>query len=249
MIYREYLVMRKALAWYASIVVVLAVITALMPPKGVTKLYYGDVAITAGAFAAAFGWIFGVALGNGSRQAARILWVLPAERWKIALQLIAVDLIGTTIAFAFAYLVELAPLATSGAKVQFLGTVSPADIFLTLGLAYATYGWSTIIGMVGRRVAYFGIIAAPALAIWLTVAESSAPIAQILRAPIVANPFAVFNMRLAMNASAQFHSAFDRVTVSLQWLGTSWETPALFAIAAATCALAVVLWQRAQLIS
>lgn len=249
MIYREYLVMRKALGWYAVIVLVLGVIMSLMSQhKGVTKIYLGDVAIAAGVFAAAFAWIFGVALGNGSRRAARMLWVLPAERWKLALQVIGVDFIGIAVAFTFLYLIDLTPLGTPGAKVQIVGTLSANDISLALGLAFATYGWSALVGMIGRRMPYCGIIATPALVIWLTMAESHGAISPIFRVPIIANPLAVFNRAIAVHANQTKHYALDSVTIALQWLGSGWEAPVLFAIAAATCGLAIILWQRAEVI-
>jgi len=250
MIYREYLVMRKGLAWYAGAVLVLAVISLVPFRVGGVSLDGADIAFTSGVFAGLFAWIFGVALGNGSREAARVLWVLPTERWKLALQVIAVDLAGTTVAFAFEYAITLVVVALISLHFRTeIHGVRGADIMLALALTYATYGWGALVGMCGRRIAYSGLVAAPALAIWLTVAESPSRIGAILRVPIVANPFAVFNTTIAIRSWEQQRYAIDRVSSSMHWLGTTWEMPVLFAIAAATCTLTVVLWQRAQVIS
>ncbi len=249
MIYREYLVMRKALAWYACIILVLALIDLAPFRTGGVRLDYGDIAFSAGVFAGLFAWIFGVALGNGSREAARVLLVLPTERWKLALQVIAVDLAGATAAFVFQYVITLLVVAITALhfRVEIRG-FSGADIILALALTYATYGWSALVGMCGRRIAYCGLVAAPVLAIWMTVAQWPDRIGAILRAPIVANPFAVFNATIAIRSWEQHRYAIDTISSSLQWLGTTWETPVLLAIAAAACALAVVLWQRAQVV-
>jgi hypothetical protein len=251
MIYREYLVMRKALAWYGGIVLVLMLSNFIWHGTGDVRVSYGTVAAQSGSFAAIFAWIFGVALGNGSREAARVLWVLPASRLKLALQLIAVDLAGITVAFACEYAATLLLFLFAGLRVraELQGTFDAGYILLSLALAFAVYGWSAVVGMLGRRMPYCGIIAAPALAIWLTIAQSPATIGAILRAPIVANPIAVFNTSIALYAWHHQHAALDAVSTSLLWLGTTWETPVLAAIAVATCGLAVVLWQRAEAIT
>ena len=251
MIYREYLVMRKALAWYACIALVLELLNVRASAISEARVFdYGTIVFTSGLFAAAFAWIFGVALGNASREAARVLWVLPATRAKLALQLIAVDFVGITAAYACNCALMLLAFAVQhlrfGAHIS--GTVNAADIVLLLTLSYATYGCSALVGMAGRRVPYCGIISAPALAIWFTLAETHAGMGAILRIPILANPFAVFNTTVAISSWQEHHSAIDMVSSSLQWLGTVWETPVLIGIAVVTCAIAVMFWQRAQVI-
>lgn len=248
MMYREYLVMRKALAWYAGIVVLIQLICLMFPPKGIQNVADADVVVTAGVFTAFFAWIFAVALGNGSRQAARVLWVLPAERWKTALQVIAVDFAGIVLAFAWFCVADVLALHVPSEKAQLIGGAPFIEVALVLTGLFAVYGWGALIGMLGRRVAYCAIFATPALAIWLMIAEQNFPISPIFRAPILANPFAVVNVRTALLGWQQHHWAIDVVTKSLLWLGTGWEPPVLLAIAAATCGLAVVLWQRAQVI-
>lgn len=251
MIYREYLVMRKAIAWYAIVLLALMLLQVITMRKTGATINFGNAVSTAGVLAAFFAWIFGVALGNASREAARVLWVLPAERWKLALQLIGVDLIGVTVAFAceFAIMLLLIALASLRFKVGILITDSANEIILMLALVYATYGWSALLGMVVRRVPYCALISAPALAIWMTLAESHNTIGAMLRAPIVVNPIATVNTFIAVDAYRQSHAGLDAVSTSLLWLGTTWETPVLFAVALVTCAAAVVLWQRAQTIS
>lgn len=257
MIYREYLVMRKALAWYAGVVVILILVQIILS-QGVqftqsrsTGVDWGSsTAMTAGIFSACFAWLFGVALGNGSREAARTLWVLPADRWKTALQLISVDLAGITVAFACEYAVMLLSLAVShmrfGTQVPF--TVSAGDVIPALVLAYSVYGWSALVGMIGRRMPYGGLLSAPALVLWFTLAQLKDFAGAVLRAPIVANPIAVSNTEIALVAWKENRFAVDTVSTSLQWLGTAWEMPLLILIAAATCGLAVALWQKAEAI-
>lgn len=254
MIHREYLVMRKALAWYACIAFALMLLdfTGIHVAASDGGIFdYATVVMTAGVFAAAFAWIFGVGLGNGSREAARVLWLLPQPRWKVALQLIAVDLVAVTVAYAIECAVMLVffGFASLRSGVQIHGAAGIREILLTLALVYAMYGWSALVGMIGRRVPYCGLLAAPALAAWLTIAQSHTRIGNILRAPIVANPIAVFNTALAFAARQQYHNSVDGVSLSLQWLAPGWEAPVLFGIAIATCGLAVMLWQRAETIA
>jgi len=245
MMYREYLVMRRALAWFACMVLAFMLIVLILSKSN--SIDYAGIANGSGWFAAIFASIFGVALGNGSREAARVLWVLPTERWKLALQVIAVDLASTTVAFACVYAFFLA-FAGLHFRVNLHGTLSAADIAMALAMAYGTYGWSTLAGMLGRRIAYCGIIALPALMIWTMLAQSQIAIGTILRAPIVANPFAVYNAGLTLNSWSHHRFTLDPIASSLQWLGTSWGTPILVAIAIATCGLAIALWQRAEAI-
>lgn len=240
MIYREYLVMRKALAWFVGLLLALMLIGIA---NGMIRITAGGdglrgVGDAAGWLAAIFAAVFGVALGNGSREAARVLWVLPVERWKLALQLIAVDLAGTTLAFASAYAIVLLAVALAGQHFtsELLQTVSIGRIIMALAMAYAAYGWSALVGMLGRRIAYCGMVVLPGLMIWTFLAHSWVNAGTILRVTLLANPFLVFNTGL------------DPVSSPLQWLGTSWETPVLVAIAFATCGFAVLLWQRAQAI-
>jgi len=69
MIYREYLVMRKALAWFAcfALALMLFVYATTVTSKSVS-IGYGGIANGAGWLVAIFASVFGVALGNGSRE-------------------------------------------------------------------------------------------------------------------------------------------------------------------------------------
>ncbi len=252
MIYREYLVMRKALAWFVAVLLAIMLIGLINGVIQVapTQTDYAAIGVTSGWIAAIFASIFGVALGNGSREAARVLWVLPTARWKLALRVIVVDLAGTTVAFVCVYAAMLLLLKISDPhfRMETLGAVNAAGIVMALAMVYATYGWSALAGMLGRRVPYCGIFALPALWIWMIFAQSQSTLGSILRAPIVANPFTIFNAGLALNSWEHHRFTLDPVTSSLQRLGTVWETPVLIATAVATCGLAVLFWQRAQAI-
>lgn len=233
MIYRESLVMRKALAWFAGIV--LAFMLIVPATSHSNSIDYAGIANGSAWLAAIFASVFGVALGNGSREAARVLWVLPAPRWVLALQVIAVDLLGATAAFACVYVLLLA-VAGLRFRMNPHGTLSATDIAMALAMVYGTYGWSTLVGMLGRRMAYCGTFALPALLIWMILAQSPSAMGAMLRAPLAANPFAVYNAGLIPMPS-------------LQWLGTTLATPVLTLIAVTTCGLAVALWQRAEVLS
>lgn len=250
MIYRELLVMRKALAWFAGVLFTLLLLM-FFASKGSQKADIAGIVTGSGWFATIFASIFGVALGNASREAARVLWVLPLERWKLASQIIVVDLIGTAAAYAVACALMLAflGLATLRVQVDLHGALSVAGVLMPLAMAYAVYGWSALIGMLARRVAYAGVIALPALMIWMALAHSDGTLGAILRLPIVADPLAVFNAALVLDGWTRHHFALNALTQSLQWLGTTWGTPVLLTTTVATCALAVVLWRRAQVLS
>jgi len=249
MIYREYLVMRKAVAWFVGITAAIDLLAIVLPQRGIVKVEYSSIALTGCIFAALFAAIFGVALGNCSRGAARVLWVLPVERWKLALQLIAVDLAGVTTVFALVCGIDLALTMALVRPLQLTGSVDAADIAVILGLTYAIYGCCALAGIFFRRIPYGGFLATPVLIIWMMLAQSHRAIGAILRAPIVANPIAVFNTVMAIESRQEHGYAIDAVTASLQWLGTTWEAPVLIAIAIVTCAIAVAAWQRVEVIS
>jgi hypothetical protein len=252
MIYREYLVMRKALLWFLGIFAALLLIGFIAGSvhTGPRDQNLSALVVASGWLAAIFASIFGVALGNGSREAARVLWVLPVARWKVALQTVAVDLAGSTVAFACVFAMILAFLTFKGMplKVETLQTAHPADVAMALAMAYATYGWSALIGILGRRMAYAGVVALPALLIWMIMAQLHSSTFALLRVPAVLNPFAVDVAGLELASYAHHHFDLDPIATSLQWLGTTWTIPVLGAILLATCALAVTLWQRAEAI-
>ncbi len=240
MIYREYLVMRKALAWYTGLLVMLA-IAVVVWSHGPGRADAGALCLVASWAASIFASIFCVALGNASREASRVLWVLPAARWRVALQAVAVDLAGITASFCLAFLVFHICLKVSDAP-------SAGEIAWGLSMPYAVYGWGALLSMLGRRVPYFGVIALPALILWMNLAQWQSALGAILRAPIVVNPVAVSNTAAAVSGWEQHKYTMDSVSASLQWLGTVWEAPLLIAIAIITCVLAIALWQRAEAI-
>jgi hypothetical protein len=231
-IYREYLVMRRAVAWFAVVLIVLICIAVVTKSVSMDSPAVDFAAITQGSgwLAATFAAIFGVALGNASREAARVVWVLPASRWKLAIQIAGVDLLAIAAAYACAFaILLLSLLAAVHFNVRSVKGTGAGDVIMALAMAYAAYGWSALIGVIGRRVGYCGIIALPALMIWMFFAPALVRSGGFLRASLFANPFVVFNAALALKS-------------------TTWETPVLIVIAVATCAAAVALWQRAEVI-
>ena len=250
MIYREYLRIRRTFAWFVPAllgIVLIGLISNTIQIKP-SEFDFTGIDVDSSWIAAIFATICGVTLGNNSREPARVLWVLPSTRRKLALQIISVDLAATTVVFACVYVSELLCRILADPHVT-LGTIRVQSIVASLAMISAAYGWSAVAGMLGRRMAYFGIIALPALLFWMILAQSNNSIGAILRAPIVANPFAVFNANLSLNASAHHRFTLDATAMWLQWLSTIWGTPVLLAIAVTTCGLAVILWQRAHVIS
>lgn len=254
MTYREFLVMRKGLAWYAAVLFAIALVVCLGKAMSVSTGDHDALrgVVTASAFPAAiFASIFGVALGNASREAARVLWTLPMPRWILAVQLIAVDLAGATIAFACTCAIILGSYMLAGLRLNaaMFSSLSPELVVMAIAMVWACYGWSAALGMLGRRMAYCGILALPALMSWLILAQSPASGLWPLRAPVAANPFAVFVAGTALQAWQRHHFALGPLIASLQWLGTIWATPVLLAVCIGTCAIAVLLWQRAEVIT
>ena len=206
MIYREYLVIRKALAWFAGIV--LAFMLVVPAAWEGNSLEYAVIANGSAWIAAIFASIFGVALGNGSREAARVLWVLPVPRWQLALQVIAVDLAGTTAAFAcvYAFILIVAGLRF---HVGLHGTFSATDIAMALAMVYATYRWSALVGMLGAHgvLRHHRAPGADDLDDFRAIAD---PSGDDTTATTIANPFVVYNVGLHCMPSLQSLTAMAR---------------------------------------
>lgn len=258
MIYREFLVMRKALLWFvgcttASMLVFVAVQLSQYRSHLYTDL--NELHVPVAWVVTVFAAIFGVALGNASRGPARVLWVLPAKRWTLALQIFAVDAVGIIVAYAGVFVEAMLFFLIMGLfePVSIRGSIDWAAVALSLLFIYAVYGWSAAVGMLGRRVAYCGIASLPLLLFWRMFAEAGGTFGEVLRAPIAANPYAVyeisFSIQRARWAAIHIESAPDRLLRSLFWMGNTWEAPVLAMIAVLTCAIAVFLWQQAEVLN
>jgi hypothetical protein len=247
--------MRKALAWFLGVLLALAVLLGLLARHSQSA---GDVtnfiSVALGPVVI-FASIFGVALGNASREPARVMWVLPLERWRAAVSIIAVDAVALIVAYAGMIAIVFACLwlqTLVGGQINITWQLDWRFVLESLCFVYAVYGWCALVGMIGRRVAYFGIASSAILTLWGAFAESSGSLGWLLRSIIVANPFSVFNSGNQLRAFAKgvrHWGTHDPVTQSLIWMGSTWEIPMLIAIALATCAIAVWLWQRSEVLS
>jgi len=254
MIYREFLVMRKALLWFFAILLAFWILGLILVvtqhDRGNTSTDLNAIAVPGAWAVAIFAAIFGVALGNGSREPARVLWVLPSERWKSALQILAVDAVGIVIAFAGTVALSVLFFVALGlfTPVWMRGSIDWGITLQSLLFVYAVYGWSSFAGMLGRRVAYLGIASLPFLLLWSSFAQMGGVFGAALRAPLAANPFAVYSSAFVIANEHVRPDKMGAVLQSLQWMGSTWEAPVLAATALVACAIAVALWQRAEAI-
>ena len=252
MMYREFLVMRKAVLWYAVVFLAIVIVATIASAgkHSSTNTDLTGLVVPAGWCAAIFGAIFGVALGNASREPARIMWTLPTARWRSGLAIIGVDALGIVVAFIIPVVAALAILGLEyarGCNVIVRWNLDWYLLVVTFAFVYASYGWSVVLGIVGRSVPYLGIVSLPALLLWEALSGSNGWFGDALRAPIAANPYAIL---AAFQALGTIHRPVGNAMLeALAWMGTAWELPVLMATAVGTCAIAVVFWQRSQVLS
>jgi hypothetical protein len=245
MIYREWLVMRKAIPVYLAIVLALFVVLTITSRASTTFVQ----CMNAGAwFGALFASIFGVALGNSSREGARVYWVLPTSRWQSALGIVAVDLLGTlTVTMAFSLAVGgIYSVAASmpGNSMKWIFDWNAA--LLMASLPVAVYAWAALIGMIGRRLAYIGIATMPVLVLWFAFAQAPGAIGKALSTPIPINPFAVYLMATSAGRHAGDHSA---LTAALAWVTPQTGLIALVIIMIVGCASAIAMWSKTEVLA
>jgi hypothetical protein len=230
-IYRQFLVMRKALLWCFGIIVAVAAIFVVNIVMRETLMCgqnssLSGLLLVASATAVVFPAIYGVGLGNASREGARVFWVLPQGRLRSALALICADCLGSIAALVVTF-VGTVVIMYAGIAIQHTGCVvakdlNPENIAVAVGFPLAVYGWTALTGMLLRRVAYMGIVFLPVGLIWLGVSHMHNDLGAFLRSIAFANPF---NMLWPM--------------MPLQ----------LWGIAIVTLTIALALWQRAEVVA
>jgi hypothetical protein len=255
MTYREFLVMRKALLWFigctTGLMLLMVIVQFSQYRGGNLSTDLNELHVPVAWVVTIFAAIFGVALGNASREPARVFWVLPSERWKLALQIVAVDAAGIVVAYAGVLAAAVAFFLLAGLfePANLRGSIDWAGVARSLVFVYAVYGWSALVGILGRRVAYCGLASLPFLLLWTMFSNVRGAFGELVRLPILVNPFSVYAMGFTLS-----HPATDLdkpMAHSLLRLAVAggWETPILLATALLTCAIAVVLWQRAEVLS
>lgn len=257
MMYRQFLVMRKAVPVLLAIGLILSVSMAIanVSLHGSDRFYaplsFALITLIAWSLAT-FATIYGAAFAGTSREAARVLWVLPERRWRIAVQAMIVDVAAIVAAclglIIVIYLPEL-PVVGVGQVTAMLAQVTWHDALFALAFPFAVYGCSALLGMLLRRAAFAGVATVPAGIAWAIFARD--PAAGLLRTLAPLDPVAVF-IQSAKVRGLQLHvSGFtaDRLAHALQWLTPESGIAILLALGVAACAAAVTVWSRVQIMA
>lgn len=254
MMYREVLVMRKALLWFFGIGIALSImmfaITASQSNGRTDHTDLGSLAEPAAWAAAIFAAIFGVALGNGSREAARVLWTTPVSRVGVAFEILLVDSIAIAIAFFGAFAMSIGWFLVEGlfVPVQLRGAIDWVLVAQGLMMVFAIYGWSAAVGMIGRRMPYAGLLAFPALLIWSAFGNAGGVFGKLVRAPIASNPFAVLQVTDFLRNNVPKAHDFP-IVQALSWLTPESAIVVLAVTGIVGCGLATVLWSRSEVLA
>lgn len=100
--------------------------------------------------------------------------------------------------------------------------------------------------MLGRRIAYAGILIVPLGLFWEVISDNASRFAELVRkGTIAANPYAVFS-NVDVNRD---HHPHDPLVQQLAWITPQLEVAVFAAILVGTCAVAVALWQRAEVVT
>ena len=250
MIYREFLVMRKALLWFLGIALVCSLIAFGLSASHDHRTTNGAISEllvpVAYTVATGFAAIFGVALGNASREPSRVLWTLPESRLRSALSVIAVDIAAITLAVAgamAAVLVAVYFYALIGmAAPQIKWNVDWLTVARMLVFNYAVYGWCALAGMLLRRMAYGGIIALPAMIFIMIPTQIHSALGVFFRYLCLVDPWVIVQ-------AAHPGAKEDPLAQFLAWVTPESSTMLLCAIALGTCAVATALWQRSEVLA
>jgi hypothetical protein len=232
-IYRQFLVMRKALLWYAGILGAGVIFMLGSIATGNTQLCGERTSLgfwveASGISAMIFAAIYGVGLGNASREGARVFWVLPQGRLRAGLALIGVDTAGVIAAIAFAFvgtsIVFGVGLPMQHSECRVINDLGLQKLGIAIGFPLAVYGWCTLTGMLLRRVAYMGVVFLPVGLLWMLLYQQPHMLGRFLRSIAFANPF----------------------TINYAAASSVWQ---VWGIVIVTLAIALVLWQRAEVVA
>jgi hypothetical protein len=257
MIYRESLVMRKALLWFFAATIALNVLWLFTPSPRENHAALGSVIGGFVLFALiAFAAIYGVALGNASREPARVLWTLPRPRWRNALDIVEMDLLAMVVLALGVVAIGYVAIVTRFGPAHlfaWLSTVNGLDVSLTFGMAFGIYGWSALFGVLFRRIPYAGLIALPVLAVGQQAAALPGILGSAMRWILVADPITLKTWASISRLPAGTVGRVELTAVPLYEHLHGFQPVdcvyALFAVSIGTCALAIFMWQRAEVLA
>ena len=257
MMYREFLVMKKAVI----ALTIIALIPSLIFAYAQLSLHGADRFSSPLSFAlttligwslALFASIYGAAFAGTSREAARTLWVLPSARWRNAALAMMVDVasifVACAILIAIMYVPEL-PFIGPAKIASMLANFDPHALLFALAFPFAVYGYSALVGMLLRRAPFAGVAVIPVGVIWTMLAQD--PASSLLRALAPFNPVALMTHSAKAPGLQVKFSGFtvDRLGAALHWLTPNIAIAMLLVLGAAACAAAVGLWSRAQILA
>ena len=251
MIYREWLVMRKAVLIFLGIVGALTLLVCWAAAANSQKYQtsFNSMFATGAWFTALFSSIFGVALGNASREGARVFWALPKARWQSALEVVLVDIAGIAVVYAGVVLLSTAinaAVVSLYPKTSMQWNFDARLLLAGLLLPFGVYAWSALAGMIGRRVPYLGVAVYPVLMLWFALANMRGIVGQVIRFPIVINPVLVYEMQsLPTNHAKDFGTTIN----GLLWMTPQTGLAVMAAITIVGCAAAIALWQRSEVLA
>lgn len=250
MMYRQFLVMRKALMWLLIGALVFwgwfAVNNIFLKGSDRFNGTLDFTLVTAVAWPLAlFAALYGAAFSSMSREPARYLWTLPKPRWRSALEAIAADVTALAVAYiALAVIIYAPEVPVIGARPVFgmLSHVSLQYALLAFALPLAAYGYGAAVGMLFRRAPFVGVTTVPVFLLWMIFAND--PADGFMRTFGVLNPFLVFTQA---NRLPQLHVSFgSRVDAALHWITPDIGIAILVATTLICCTLTACLWSRAE---
>lgn len=255
MMYRQLLVVRKALVVLFAVTLALSLLMAFanLSLHGADRFYspLGFALLVLVAWSlAVFATIYGAAFAGTSREPACVLWLLPAPRWRLAAQAMAVDVVALVAAYALLVAVIYVPeIPVIGLRqvASMLAQVTWQQIVFALAFPLAIYGYSALLGVLLRRVAFAGLAVVPIGIVLALFARD--PAGGLLRALAPLDPIAVFTQSAKVPGLKLHVDGFasDRLAQSLHWLTPDIGIALLFLLGILSCAAAVGVWSRAQI--
>ncbi|MEO9262883.1 MAG: hypothetical protein ABI282_02220 [Candidatus Baltobacteraceae bacterium] len=257
MMYRQTFVMRRAVAWFTALLGALffaAVgIQTLSHNQSRVSMTLDDSIFFVCWAAGVFAVVYGAGLGNGSREAARVLWTIPKPRWKNALSVVFIDAMGLLCALVAGVLATYVVIAlfSGPVRVEYMLTrgFSWMGLLIAALFLFALYGWSAVVGMLGRRMPYAGLLAYPLILLWSTFSNLPGKFGDLLRSILVANPLADYSYAYGSLVAHAKPSMLNPSMTALSHVQASNFPAILLAIGAVGCGIAIVLWTRSEILN